>query len=187
MKQGYKYDVAISFAEEDRDAALALVLALEMEGIKKVYYYPDKQGEHWGEELKSTLTRIYKEEARFVIVLLSNHYFNPEKKYTKVEFEAITARIESTNNSSKLLSVNMGRGFSLDKYPYLAGKFCLDWNHGPKKIAKELVRKIGKHLNKNQKNTGKGKVINNSGDQVLFILDGNIKNFNQQFFNKDGK
>jgi len=34
----YKYDVAISLAEENRNSVLALVLALEICGFKNVYY-----------------------------------------------------------------------------------------------------------------------------------------------------
>ena len=54
----YKYDVAISFAEEDRNAALALALALEAIGFNKVYYYPEVQGLDWGAPLEKLLTKI---------------------------------------------------------------------------------------------------------------------------------
>ena len=55
----YKYDVAISFAEEDRHVASEIKLALEIKGFKKVYYYPNERAATWGKELEKELENIY--------------------------------------------------------------------------------------------------------------------------------
>lgn len=85
----YNYDIAISFAEEDRQTALSIVSALESHGLK-VYYYPERPSEVIGKELDTVLWRIYQYESALAIVLFSAHYV--QKKWTRHELKAIQER-----------------------------------------------------------------------------------------------
>lgn len=143
MNRKYNYDVAISFAEEDRNAALALALALEIRGFKKVYYYPNQRAATWGRELKIKLESIFSTEARYAIVLLSNNYFDMKKEYTPIELAAIKKRINEEVGIVYMLPVKLNINENLEKHIDLS-KGYLNWQYNPKKIAGELIRCLGK-------------------------------------------
>lgn len=81
---GYEYDVAVSFAGEDRATVESLVKALDAVGLD-VFYDFDEQAMLWGKDLRTELARVYGEDAHFMIVCLSDRY--PEKDWTNFEFE----------------------------------------------------------------------------------------------------
>lgn len=81
---GYEYDVAVSFAGEDRPTVETLVRALTNAGLE-VFYDFDEQAMLWGKNLRAELGRVYGEDAQFMIVCLSDDY--PEKDWTNFEFE----------------------------------------------------------------------------------------------------
>lgn len=81
---GYEYDVAVSFAGEDRPIVVELVNALESRGLE-VYYDFDQQAHLWGKDLRKELGRVYSQDAQFMIICLSEHY--PEKDWPVFEFE----------------------------------------------------------------------------------------------------
>ncbi len=141
----YKYDVAISFADEDRNAALALALALELKGCKSVFYYPEQRLATWGRSLKDKLNRIYRLEAKYAVVLLSEHYFDKSKVYIPIEYEAILARVKELPNTVYMLSVKLHARENLGRY--IAGDCdILDWQYNPKLIATTLINRLGKPL-----------------------------------------
>lgn len=139
----YKYDVAISFAEEDRNAALALALALEMRGCKKIYYYPEQRVATWGRSLKEKLERIYSIEARYAVVLLSNHYFDSKKEYTLIEFAAIEKRMKKEPGLVYMLPVKLNSAESFEIHDSLRRGY-LDWQYNPKRVAEALLKRLGK-------------------------------------------
>lgn len=143
MNRKYNYDVAISFAEEDRNAALALALALEIKGLKKVYYYPNQRAATWGTELKMKLENIFLTEARYAVVMLSNNYFDIKKEYTPIEFAAIKKRINEEVGIVYMLPIKLNTNEDLEKYIDLS-KGYLNWQYNPKRIAEELIRCLGK-------------------------------------------
>ena len=54
----YKYDVALSFAGEDRDFAETINTALQAENVK-VFYDEFNVAELWGEDLSTELRKKY--------------------------------------------------------------------------------------------------------------------------------
>jgi hypothetical protein len=78
----YEYDIALSFAGENRDVAEEIAEALEKNSVKVFY---DKYEEHdlWGKDLYEDLSKVYSEEARYCIILISKHYI--EKNWTRHE------------------------------------------------------------------------------------------------------
>jgi formylglycine-generating enzyme len=137
----YQYNIALSFAEQDHDAALALKLALEAAGIERVYYYPDYTEETWGQPLARQLALVYAEKARYAVVFLSKHYFN--KQFTNIEFEAIQKRVKQDAPSLYMLPVLIGKDTDLG-HPALKGLTYIQWEHNPKVIANTLALLLGK-------------------------------------------
>jgi hypothetical protein len=83
------YDIAISFSGEDRKLTNALVKALQFNGIK-VFYDEFEQSSLWGKDLYQFLSEIYKDLARFCVVMVSRHYL--KKKWTRHELKSAQAR-----------------------------------------------------------------------------------------------
>ena len=71
--QQYEYDVALSFAGEDRQYAEELANLLESNGYK-VFYDKYEQARLWGKDLYAHLSSIYKDKARYCVMFLSKHY-----------------------------------------------------------------------------------------------------------------
>jgi hypothetical protein len=79
----FDYDVAISFAGEDREIAEILANKLRMMGVK-VFYDRFYQSNLWGKKLTKHFQEIYGPRTRFVVVLISKYY--PIKDWTDFEF-----------------------------------------------------------------------------------------------------
>ncbi|RPH33037.1 MAG: toll/interleukin-1 receptor domain-containing protein [Bacteroidales bacterium] len=80
----YKYDVAISFAEEDKEIAEQIGRALKDLDVKYYLFY---EQDNLGEPLKKLTWKIYHEESRLALVLISEHY--SRKRWAKEEQEVI--------------------------------------------------------------------------------------------------
>lgn len=175
MKDQFKYDVAISFAEEDRCVALCIALALELEGFKNVYYYPDNKSAGWGRELPGNLTEIYTRQARYAIVLFSGHYVSPGKTFTAVELNAIETRVKRDPSHVYMLPVIV----DAKGYEHIIGrKEHIKWEYNPKQIAKTLKELFGT-VRKTADQKNDGTAIHNEGDFPVFLLNNNIKKFIQ--------
>lgn len=86
-----KYDVVISFSEEQRDIAVSISIALENLGIS-TYYYPYNAEENIGKDLELNLTEIYNSSAVVAIAILSKKYFS--SRFTMVELNSIRDRLQ---------------------------------------------------------------------------------------------
>ncbi|MDB5150459.1 MAG: hypothetical protein JWQ57_4479 [Mucilaginibacter sp.] len=148
MRAPFEYDIAISFAEEDRNAALALALALEASGVKKVYYYPDQPGATTGKVLKDELRAIYSDRAEFAVALLSEDYL--KKEHSMVEMEAIKIRMKQETEKTYLIPVVMEDAF-IDLMPEIKAIGYLKWEANPKRIASVITGILGKKVGPDQK------------------------------------
>jgi hypothetical protein len=88
-KKEFKYDVALSFAEEDDDVVRAVVAHLKGRGIK-YYYYKEHEVSAWGDNMDINLDRIYQYESRFCVVFISQYY--KVKTWTKYEIRKARRR-----------------------------------------------------------------------------------------------
>jgi len=68
-----KYDVALSFAGEDRAYVEAVASALVAMGVE-VFYDRFEQVNLWGKDLADHLGRVYGEDARFTVLFASRRY-----------------------------------------------------------------------------------------------------------------
>lgn len=80
----YPWDVAISFAGEDRPTVIEFVRELEAKGVFPFYDF-NHQAQLWGVDLQQKLAEIYANDALLMVIFISSKY--PEKDWTKFEFE----------------------------------------------------------------------------------------------------
>lgn len=84
-----KYDVALSFAGENRDYVEQVATQLKSKGVG-VFYDNHQKTSLWGKDLYQHLNIIYKELARCCVIFISEYY--PIKLWTKHELKAAQAR-----------------------------------------------------------------------------------------------
>lgn len=85
----FDYDVALSFAGEDRNYAKKLANKLRKKGVH-VFYDNWNMSSLWGENLYTYLGKTYRDNSLFCVTIISKAYC--EKKWTKHEMEFIQAR-----------------------------------------------------------------------------------------------
>lgn len=84
-----QYDVALSFAGEDREHARKLAELLTSSGFS-VFYDEYEKATLWGRNLYSHLSDVYQNKARYCLILISSNY--ARKLWTRREREAAQAR-----------------------------------------------------------------------------------------------
>lgn len=84
-----KYDLAISFAGEDRIVAKEIADILSTKGIS-VFYDNYENAELWGKDLYEHLIEVYKNSSKYCLMLLSDSY--QKKLWTTHERKAAQAR-----------------------------------------------------------------------------------------------
>lgn len=101
-EQDYEFDIAVTFAGEDRDYVSEVV-----EGVKgdtNVFYDEDYQVEAWGQDGVEYFTDVYMNRTRYVVMFISQHY--AEKMWTKVERRAALAKA-ATQRQEYILPVRL--------------------------------------------------------------------------------
>ncbi len=93
-KTSATYDVAISFAGEDRALASEIASGLVTKGVN-VFYDEYSEADLWGKDLYSHLTSIYRDESIFCLMLVSSAYVN--KQWTNHERRAAQSRAFTEN------------------------------------------------------------------------------------------
>ena len=84
-----QYDVALSFAGEDRHHAKQLAELLEAGGYS-VFYDEFEQVQLWGKDLYVHFSSVYKDQARYCVIFLSKHY--AQKLWANHELQSAQAR-----------------------------------------------------------------------------------------------
>lgn len=97
------YDLALSFAGENRIVAEELAIALRKEGYN-IFYDDFEKAELWGKDLSIELPRKYN-SAAFCIMLLSNYYL--DKMWTTLERQVIISKFLKNKGNDYLLPVRL--------------------------------------------------------------------------------
>ncbi len=134
----YEYDVALSFAGEDREFVENCAEILRSLNIN-VFYDNYEKEVLLGKNLYSYLADVYKNRARFAIVFVSESY--KKKRWTNHELEYITAR-KFTQDEEYLLPVKLDET-ELDEIPLTTGYLPGD---SPIKVAITIAKKINSKL-----------------------------------------
>ena len=99
-----QYDVALSFAGEDRHHAEKLAKHLKAGGYS-VFYDDFERAELWGKDLYVHLSSVYKDQARYCVMFLSKHY--AQKLWTKHELQSAQARAFIEENREYILPIRL--------------------------------------------------------------------------------
>ncbi len=160
MSKKFKFDIAISFAEEDRNIAVALACGFKLKKIKP-YYYPDNTTVTLGYQLEERLQRLYEDEAQYAVVVLSEHYL--KKGFCQLEIQAIKQRM-AKEKDRYLVVVRTDR--HLPKDLGISDDLCYkEWQFNPEEIAENLFEMLGNSEETENKSNQK-------------ILKQNVQNFN---------
>ncbi len=85
----FDYDVALSFAGEDRELVIEIVGILKAYDIE-VFYDSYETHTLWGKDLYTHLDEVYRVKSKYCVMFLSNHY--KEKLWTNHERKSAQAR-----------------------------------------------------------------------------------------------
>jgi hypothetical protein len=83
------YDVALSFAGEDRSYVEQVAMGLRDAGVR-VFYDMFEEANLWGADLYAHLTEVYSKRARYTVLFASQHY--AKKQWTSLERRAAQER-----------------------------------------------------------------------------------------------
>jgi hypothetical protein len=100
----YEYDVALSFAGEDRRHAEELAKILQTSGVS-VFYDTFEEARLWGMDLGAHLHQVYSEDARYVVIFASAAYAG--KAWTNHERIAAQSRAIREKGSDYILPVRI--------------------------------------------------------------------------------
>lgn len=98
----YDFDLAVSFAGENRDYVAEIVEAVK--GELKVFYDEDYEVEAWGQDGIEFFTDVYMNRAKYVVIFVSQSY--DQKMWTNVERRSALARA-ATQRSAYILPIRL--------------------------------------------------------------------------------
>ena len=102
----YDYDVAVSFAGENRAIVNQLVEALQKKGLE-VFYDLNESARLWGKDLEKELAQVYTHEAKYMMICRSSHY--PVNDWARFELE-VGRRASSKRLDEYLLPLHLEAG-----------------------------------------------------------------------------
>ena len=133
----YKYDVALSFAGEDRRVAYQLAEYLKKDGYS-VFYDDYEKAVLWGKNLYEHLSKVYSQDACFCVMFISTYY--SKKLWTTLERRAAQERAFNENREY-ILPVRLDET-PIDGIPNTVGYLDLQ-QLSIKDVYEILVEKIG--------------------------------------------
>lgn len=98
MNEAYEYDVAFSFAGEDREYVEQVALFLKKKNIAVFYDYFEEEN-LWGKNLVSYLEEIYTHKSKYCVIFISQYYV--QKEWTSYESAAAMVRMLDNNLKKK--------------------------------------------------------------------------------------
>ena len=107
-----QYDVALSFAGEDRHYAATLAQLLTAGGYS-VFYDQYRQAELWGIDLYVHLSSVYKDQAHYCVIFLSEHY--AQKMWTNHELKSAHALVAVAIKQFNPQQTNLSAESALDE------------------------------------------------------------------------
>jgi hypothetical protein len=137
MDRKYEYDVALSFAGEDRTHAEELADLLDHADVA-VFYDAYEKATLWGEDLFVHLHEVYSQKARYVVMFTSIHY--RDKVWTNHERCAAQERAINEKGTSYILPVKID-DTPIPGLPTTVGYLSI--KEGIPEIARLVLEKLG--------------------------------------------
>lgn len=69
----YRYEVALSYAGEDREYVERVAEFLKTHGVE-LFYAPYEEAALWGKDLAEHFDAVYRKQARYCVIFVSKHY-----------------------------------------------------------------------------------------------------------------
>ena len=156
----FKYDIAVSFAGEDRPVVEEFVNALAENDIS-VFYDSWEQAQLWGKDLYQHLDMIYQQAARYCVIFISENYV--KKAWTRHELRSAQARAFQ-QNSEYILPIKLDN----TELPGLPSTIAyIDLRQTSiKEIATILFEKIGAEKKPNTEEIGQLLKSGNTDDRL---------------------
>ena len=131
-----EYDVALSYAGEDRAYVEIVAAALQEKGIK-VFYDKYERASMWGKNLYDHLSDVYGQKSQYTVMFISEHYRS--KNWTNFERETAQARAFA-DNREYILPVR----FDETQLPGMLNTtaYVSADEYAPKELAELIVEKI---------------------------------------------
>jgi len=137
----YKYQVALSFAGEDREYVDKVAELLKENGIS-VFYDKFEQVDLWGKDLGIHFDYVYRRQSQYFIPFISTHY--REKIWTHYEVRTAIARAIE-NKEEYILPVKFD-DTELDGIRSTLGYLDIR-NTSPEELANKIIQKLGAEPN----------------------------------------
>ncbi len=159
----YKYDVALSFAGEQRTYVEKVALSLKRLGIS-FFYDNDNQVDLWGKNLIKYLSDVYINQSKYCVIFISKEYC--KKNWTIFESEAAEERNFFSHDFEKYQQYILPVRFDNSEIPGLRNT----WGYidatkvTPEELAKKIAQKIDSSLIPNSF------VCNESGDCLEYVF-----------------
>ncbi|MBZ0299751.1 MAG: TIR domain-containing protein [Anaerolineae bacterium] len=135
----FTYDVAISYAGNEREFASSLAKSLRENGLS-VFYDRHQLPDLIGRNLVDELQKIYLEKARLCVILASRAYNH--SRYAQIERQAAQARQQSGNDPGYIVLVKLDDTAEITGFlPTVA---YLEWhNYGLEGITGHTIEQLG--------------------------------------------
>ena len=141
--QEAQYDLAISFAGEDRSIVQSYAEAIKAQGIN-IFYADFEEVDLWGSNLYDTFDTIYRLKAHYCVIFLSRHYAT--KVWTNHERRSAQARA-LIENREYILPVKLDDTEIPGITPTIG---YLDYEKtGHEGLVKATLEKLSRYRNKN--------------------------------------
>lgn len=134
MTTAYKYDIGISYASEQRDYVRKLERSLNKQGFICFVDYNEPE-RLWGEYLPEELRKIFVEECRIILVVLSAEY--TQKDYTRFESRIACERELSGDSFLIIKTGDVTLPWLNSAYGYISAS-----KYSPEQIAVKLKKKF---------------------------------------------
>ena len=143
----YEYEVALSFAGEDRGFAEAVASSLKGAGVN-VFYDDYYAADLWGQDLSVMLREVYHSSSQFCIMIISEHYVN--KMWPIHERQQAIERMIQQQGNAYVLPVRLD-GYT-GEVPGMSGMIgYLSANTGNHQVIVDaFLRKIGRKTGQDQ-------------------------------------
>ncbi|MGC2775963.1 MAG: TIR domain-containing protein [Bradyrhizobium sp.] len=139
-RKKFEFDVALSFADENRTPVKKLAAMLRDAGVG-VFYDEYERAKLWGKDLYQHLQDIYENRAKYCVVFVSKHYI--KKHWAKHELKNAQARAFASHREY-ILPLRMDSTL-LPGLPATVGYIDLK-KHGLQEVAVLLLEKLGVDL-----------------------------------------
>ena len=142
-ERNFEYDVALSFAGEQRPYVLQVAQGLRTHGVR-VFYDDYEKDNLWGKDLYAHLTEVYQHKCRYCVVFVSKEY--AAEVWPTAEFKSAQAR--AIKEKGEYILPARFDNTSLPGLLHTVGYIDLKTT-SPEELKELVIKKLGKKVRSN--------------------------------------